>query len=63
MTRGSIREYTQAVRVRYLRASKKGKRKILDEFTEVNKIMIRLAKEGRYGRQCLQDDRVSVDQS
>jgi len=36
MTRGSIREYTEAVRGRYLRASKKEKRKIiLDEFTKV----------------------------
>lgn len=35
MTRGSIREYTEAVRGRYLRASKKEKGKILDEFTEV----------------------------
>ena len=35
MTRGSIREYTQAVRERYLRASKKEKGKILDEFVSV----------------------------
>jgi len=35
MTRGSIKEYTEAVRGRYLRASKKEKGKILDEFTEV----------------------------
>ncbi len=35
MTRGSIREYTEAVRGRYLRASKKEKGKMLDEFTEV----------------------------
>jgi len=35
MTRGSIREYTEAVRGRYLRASKKEKGKVLDEFTEV----------------------------
>lgn len=35
MTGGSIREYTEAVRVRYLRASKKEKGKILDEFTEI----------------------------
>ena len=33
MTRGSIREYTEAVRGRYLRASKKEKGKVLDEFT------------------------------
>ena len=35
MTRGSIREYTEAVRGRYLRASKKEKGRILDEFTKV----------------------------
>ena len=35
MTRGSILEYTEAMRGRYLRASKKEKGKILDEFTRV----------------------------
>ena len=35
MTRGSIREYTDAVRGRYLRASKKEKSRILDEFIKV----------------------------
>jgi len=35
MTRASIREYTEAVRGRYLQASKKEKGKILDEFTKV----------------------------
>ncbi len=35
MTRASIREYTEAVRGRYLRASKVEKGKILDEFTKV----------------------------
>ena len=35
MTRRSIREYIEAVRWRYLRSSKTGKGKILDEFTEV----------------------------
>lgn len=35
MTRGSIREYTEAVRERYLRAAKKEKGTILDEFTKV----------------------------
>ena len=35
MTRGGIREYTEAVRGRYLWASKKDKGKILDEFTKV----------------------------
>ena len=35
MTRASIREYTEAVRWRYLRTSKIEKGKILDEFTQV----------------------------
>ena len=35
MTRTSIREYTEAVRERYLLASKKEKGRILDEFTKV----------------------------
>ena len=35
MTRGGIREYAEAVRERYLLASKKEKGKILDEFTKV----------------------------
>ncbi len=35
MTRGSIREYTEAVRERYLCESKKEKGKILDEFIKV----------------------------
>ncbi len=35
MTRGSIQEYTEAVRERYLGGSKKEKGKILDEFTKV----------------------------
>ena len=35
MTRGSIREYTKAVRGRYLSASKKEKGRILEEFTKV----------------------------
>ena len=35
MTRGSIQEYTEAVRGRYIRISKKEKGKILDEFTKV----------------------------
>ena len=46
MTGGSIREYTEAVRGRYLRASKKEKGRILDEFTKVigchRKVAIRL---------------------
>jgi len=35
MTRGSIQEYTEAVRGRYHRATKKEKGRILDEFTRV----------------------------
>lgn len=35
MTRGSIREYTEAVRGRYLGARKEEKGRILDEFTQV----------------------------
>lgn len=35
MTRGSIREYTEALLERYLRASKKEKGRILDEFVSV----------------------------
>ena len=50
MTRGSIREYTEAVRGRYLLASKKEKGKILDEFTQVischRKAAIRLLRRG-----------------
>jgi len=46
MTRGSIKEYAEAVRWRYLGASKKEKGKILDEFTQVTghhrKAVIRL---------------------
>ena len=46
MTRASIREYTEAVRWRYLQAPKKEKGKILDEFTKVTgyhrKAVIRL---------------------
>jgi len=50
MTRGSIREYTEAVRERYLGGSKKEKGKILDEFTKVTgchrKAAIRLFRRG-----------------
>jgi len=35
MTRGSIQEYTEAVRLRYLNARKEGKGMILDEFIQV----------------------------
>jgi len=35
VTRGSIREYTEAVRGRYLRAARREKGRILDEFTQV----------------------------
>ena len=51
MTRGSIREYTEAVRERYFLASKKEKGKILDEFTKVTgchrKAAIRLFRRGK----------------
>ena len=51
MTRGSIREYTEAVRERYFLASKKEKGKILDEFTKVTgchrKTAIRLFRHGK----------------
>jgi len=50
MTRGSIREYTEAVRWRYLQAKKKEKSQILDEFTKVigyhRKAAIRLLHRG-----------------
>ena len=52
MTRGSMREYTEAVQGRSLRAAKKEKGLILDEFTKVTgyhrKAAIRLF---RYGNQ------------
>jgi len=54
MTRGSIREYTEAVRGRYLRASKKEKGRILDEFINVTgyhrKAAIRLLHRGNQPR-------------
>ncbi|MCJ7808159.1 MAG: hypothetical protein MUP73_05610, partial [Dehalococcoidia bacterium] len=54
MTRGGIQEYTEAVRERYLRASKKEKGRILDEFTEVvgchRKAAIRLLHRTNQGR-------------
>lgn len=50
MTRASIREYTEAVRDRYLAVSRKEKGKILDEFTKVTgchrKAAIRLIRRG-----------------
>lgn len=54
MTRGSIREYTEAVRWRYLQSSKMDKGKILDEFTKVTgrhrKTAIRLLHRGNQTR-------------
>ncbi len=54
MTRGSIREYTEAVRGRYFLTSKKEKGKILDEFTKVigchRKAAIRLLRRGNQAR-------------
>jgi hypothetical protein len=50
MTWGSVQEYTEAVRGRYLRVSKKEKGRILDEFTKVvgchRKAAIRLLRQG-----------------
>ena len=54
MTRGSIREYTEAVGERYLHGSKNEKGKILDEFTNVTgrhrKTAIRLLHRGNQAR-------------
>ena len=51
MTRGSIREYTEAVRLRYLQAAKKERGEILDEFTKVTgyhrKAAIRILRRGK----------------
>jgi hypothetical protein len=51
MTRGSIQEYTEAVKGRYLQASKKEKGRILDEFTQVTgyhrKAAVRLLRRGK----------------
>ena len=35
MTRGSIQEYVEAIRGRYLASSKRGKGELLDQFTAV----------------------------
>jgi len=52
MMRGSIQEYREAVRERYLRAGKKGKGRILDEFVNVTgyhrKSAIRLLRRKRH---------------
>ena len=52
MTRGSIVEYSEAVRGRYFRVSRKEKGKILDEFTKVTgchrKAAIRLFRRGNH---------------
>ncbi|HUU63045.1 MAG TPA: hypothetical protein VMX96_03890 [Dehalococcoidia bacterium] len=54
MTRGSIREYTEAVRGRYLGAGKKEKGRMLDEFTQVTgyhrKAAVRLLRRGNLPR-------------
>ena len=54
MTRGSIREYTEAVRGRYFLAAKRERGKILDEFTKVTgchrKAAIRLFRRGNQPR-------------
>jgi len=55
MTRGSIREYIEAVQVRYLKANKKEKGLILDEFIQVTgyhrKAAVRLLHRDRLPRQ------------
>jgi hypothetical protein len=43
ITRASIREYTEAVRWRYLRVPKEEKGKILDEFTSVTGYQLKAA--------------------
>ena len=43
MTRGNIREYTEAGRLRYLWASKKEKGRILDKFTQVTRLQRKTA--------------------
>lgn len=54
MARGGIQEYTEAIRGRYLRASKKEKGRILDKFTKVvgchRKAAIRLLHRTNQGR-------------
>ena len=54
MTRGSLREYTEAVRDRYRRASKREKGRRLDEFTEVTgchrKAAVRMLRRGHRPR-------------
>ena len=54
MTRGSIREYSKAVRRRYLQGTKGEKGRILDEFTKVigchRKVAIRLLRRGNQPR-------------
>jgi hypothetical protein len=59
MTRGSIQEYTEAVRGRYLGAAKKEKGRILDEFTQVTgyhrKAAVRLLRRGKSPRSSIGD--------
>jgi len=54
MTRASLREYTKAVRGRYVRVSKKEKGRIWDEFTTVigchHKVILRLLRRGNQPR-------------
>jgi len=54
MTRDSILEYTEAMRWQYLQATKKGKRRILDEFTKVTgyhrKAVIRILRQEKQPR-------------
>lgn len=48
MTRASIREYTEAVRKRYLLVSKAKKGKILDEFTKCLRLYHIRMEQNRY---------------
>ena len=74
MTRGSVLEYREAVRLRYLRAGKREKGRILDEFVQVTgyhrKAAIRLLRRDgsqrtgeRRGRQRYQGITVELEYS
>ncbi len=70
MTRGSVKEYVEALRERYWRASRRGKGHMLDEFTQVTgchrKAAIHLLRRvpkplmRRRGRQCQYGTEVAV---
>jgi hypothetical protein len=50
MTRSSIKEYVEAIRGRYLRAGRKEKRQILDEFTKTTGYHLSASQAGRKSR-------------